>query len=47
MTVNEKEAFKFTVDSGDDIGKGDGAMAKKNQRLVRLSDAEIKKWDEG
>ena len=28
--ANEKEAFRFTVDSGDPIGKGDGLTAKKN-----------------
>ncbi len=41
---HEKEAMRFTLNSEDAIGKGDGFMAKRNNKLVKLSD--MKQWDE-
>jgi len=41
---HEKEANRFTLNSGDAIGKGDGFMAKRNNKLVKLSD--MKQWNE-
>jgi predicted NAD-dependent protein-ADP-ribosyltransferase YbiA (DUF1768 family) len=39
-----KEALKFTLNSGDDIGKGDGATAQRNRKIVVLKD--MSKWGE-
>jgi ribA/ribD-fused uncharacterized protein len=43
--VDVKAAHRFTVESGDPIGLGDGAMAQKNRKLVMLSPEDLKKWD--
>lgn len=42
--VNDKEAFKFTVESGHAIGQGDGAVAQKNRKLVKLDDKQLAHW---
>lgn len=42
---SETEAFKFTVESGDAIGKGDGAMAQKNRKLIKLTTSKLAEWD--
>lgn len=41
---HEKEALRFTLNSGDIIGKGDGAEAQKNRKLVKIDD--LSGWDE-
>jgi predicted NAD-dependent protein-ADP-ribosyltransferase YbiA (DUF1768 family) len=42
----EKEvAFKFTIESGDAIGQGDGLIARKNRKLVKLGQEELARWD--
>lgn len=38
-------AYKFTVESGDIIGQGDGAMAQKHRKLVMLDKAQLACWD--
>jgi hypothetical protein len=43
--VDVKAAHRFTVESGDPIGLGDGAMAQKNRKLVMLSPEDLKMWD--
>ncbi len=42
--VNEKEAFKFTIESGDPIGLGDGDIAQKNRKLIKLTQEQLQKW---
>jgi hypothetical protein len=41
---HKKEALRFTLNSGDIIGKGDGAEAQKNRKLVKIDD--LSGWDE-
>jgi hypothetical protein len=41
---HKKEALRFTLNSGDTIGKGDGAEAQKNRKLVKIDDMDG--WDE-
>lgn len=44
--VNEDEAYKFTIESGNSIGIGDGAIAQKNRKLIKLEPSVLQKWDE-
>lgn len=39
------QALKFTVESGDPIGQGDGKVAQKNRKLVKLSQKQLDAWD--
>jgi hypothetical protein len=39
------EALKFTVESGDAIGAGDGIVARKHRKLVKLSKTQLVAWD--
>lgn len=41
---HKKEALRFTLNSGDAIGKGDGAEAQKNRKLVKIDD--LSGWDD-
>jgi len=41
---HKKEALRFTLNSGDSIGKGDGAEAQKHRKLVKIDD--MSGWDE-
>lgn len=36
--------MKFTIESGDPIGQGDGLDARKGRKLVKLSQKELDKW---
>jgi hypothetical protein len=46
MTVGEKEiAFKFTVESGDPIGRGDGFVARANRKIVTINARWMTLWD--
>jgi hypothetical protein len=38
--VSPEKAYLFTIESGDDIGKGDGNIARKNRKL-QILDKEI------
>lgn len=38
-------AVKFSVESGDPIGQGDGNMARKYRKLVVLNREKIQEWD--
>lgn len=40
-----KLAYRFTIESGDPIGLGDGAMAQKHRKLVVLNKDELECWD--
>ena len=44
--ADPEKALLFTVESGDEIGIGDGAIAQKNRRLVKLDKNQIAHWDE-
>ena len=37
-------ANQFTLNSGNAIGQGDGALAQKNRKLVRLSTVDLDRW---
>lgn len=39
------KARHFTLDSGHDIGQGDGAVAQKHRRYVRLTRPQLEYWD--
>jgi predicted NAD-dependent protein-ADP-ribosyltransferase YbiA (DUF1768 family) len=43
--VDPEKALLFTVESGDDIGVGDGAIAQKNRKLVKLDKNHLYQWD--
>lgn len=43
--VDTLAAFRFTVESGDPIGAGDGSVAQKNRKLIKLSPEQIELWD--
>lgn len=42
--ANPAAALKFTVESGDAIGLGDGALAQKKRKLVKLTPEQLKLW---
>jgi ribA/ribD-fused uncharacterized protein len=44
--VDPKLARRFTVESGDPIGQGDGAVAQANRKLVILPAAKLKQWSQ-
>lgn len=37
-------ALAFTLESGSPIAQGDGAMARKQRKMVLLSDAQLRTW---
>ncbi len=42
--ANPVAALKFTVESGDAIGLGDGALAQKKRKLVKLTPEQLIVW---
>lgn len=44
--VSAAMAFKFTRESGSELGLGDGLMARKNRKLVMLSGNQLRQWNE-
>lgn len=42
--VDPDKAEYFTVESGHEIGSGDGAMAQKNRKLVVLKKGDLDTW---
>jgi ribA/ribD-fused uncharacterized protein len=42
--VDKEKAMWFTIESGNDIGLGDGEMARKNRKLCKLSEEQLKLW---
>jgi predicted NAD-dependent protein-ADP-ribosyltransferase YbiA (DUF1768 family) len=42
--ANPQKALWFTLESGHDIGKGDGGVAQKNRKLVTLDNSILSKW---
>lgn len=43
--VDSNKAFLFTMESGNPIGLGDGAIAQKNRKLVMLKKEDLEKWE--
>ena len=43
--ANPTEALKFTVESGHSIGAGDGIVARKHRKLVKLTEEQLALWD--
>jgi predicted NAD-dependent protein-ADP-ribosyltransferase YbiA (DUF1768 family) len=43
--ANPTESLKFTVESGHAIGAGDGEVARKHRKLVRLTEDDLALWD--
>ena len=39
------KADTFTVESGTELGLGDGALAQKNRKLIKLNKSTLAKWD--
>jgi predicted NAD-dependent protein-ADP-ribosyltransferase YbiA (DUF1768 family) len=42
--VDKDKALWFTVECGNDIGLGDGEMARKHSKLCKLSGEQLKLW---
>lgn len=42
--VCPEKAYLFTLESGDDIGKGDGCIARKNRKLIVINTDMLSKW---
>lgn len=43
--VDPTLARQFSIESGSTIGQGDGLVARKNRKLVLLSDEQLRRWD--
>ena len=39
-------AYRFTLESNDEIGRGSGLTARSNRKLRMLSDQELQRWNE-
>lgn len=42
--VDAEKGSWFTLDSGHEIGRGDGEMARKNRKLILLDNHQISEW---
>jgi len=42
--VDKEKALWFTLESGHEIGQGDGEIARKNRKLVKLNPEELAQW---
>lgn len=42
--ADKEKAYCFTLDSGHNIGQGDGEIARKHRKLVKLNDDLLRKW---
>jgi predicted NAD-dependent protein-ADP-ribosyltransferase YbiA (DUF1768 family) len=42
--VSPEKADWFTVESGHEIGKGDGLVARRHRKLVTLNDRQLQEW---
>lgn len=43
--VDPALAERFTLESGTELARGDGATARKHRKLVLLDDAQLRRWD--
>lgn len=41
----EAAAYKFTVESGDPIGAGEGKIAQSKRKLIKLNKEQLAEWD--
>jgi predicted NAD-dependent protein-ADP-ribosyltransferase YbiA (DUF1768 family) len=41
---NKEKGLWFTIESGHEIGQGDGLIARKNRKLIVLSDSQLREW---
>jgi predicted NAD-dependent protein-ADP-ribosyltransferase YbiA (DUF1768 family) len=44
--VNPEKFEWFTLESGHEIGKGDGLVARKNRKLIILNHRQLCQWNE-
>lgn len=42
--VDKDKALWFTLESGHEIGLGDGEIARKNKKLCKLNDEQLRLW---
>ncbi len=45
-SLNEDVFYSFSLDSDTELGKGDGAAAKKQNKVMKLTKAQQKEWDD-
>ena len=43
--VDNNKALLFTIDSGHEIGLGDGLIASKNRKICKLNKEQLQLWD--
>lgn len=43
--VDKEKMYLFTLDSGDEIGLGNGEIARKNRKICKLNKEELKQWN--
>ena len=44
--LDPDKALWFTLESGHEIGKGDGEIARKNRKLIKLDKTMLSKWSD-
>lgn len=44
--VCSEKSYLFTLESGDEIGKGDARVARKNRNMIKLGKKMLAKWEE-
>ena len=44
--VDKEKAYWFCKNSGNIIGMGDGLIARKNRKIIILTDEELNKWND-
>jgi ribA/ribD-fused uncharacterized protein len=44
--ADKDKAYLFTIESGNDIGKGNGEIARKNRKLVKLTKEQLQIWND-
>jgi ribA/ribD-fused uncharacterized protein len=45
--VDPAAAERFALDSGDELARGDGGVARRHRKLALLDAARLRSWDEG
>ena len=43
--IDQTAYYNFSLDSNSEIANGDGAIARKNRKIIVLSKTQLKKWD--
>ncbi len=44
--VDRDKAFLFTIESGSEIGLGDGSVARKNRKICLLNNEQLRLWND-